>query len=137
MIKAYFDGCCEPNRDGGKMGYGGIIYRHEEVIHTISYPFVSANGEASNNIAEYCGVIAVFRFLIAHELTQEETYIFGDSKMVIEQLKGNWAMNNGKYLPYAERAVQLLLDFKQSPHLEWIPKERNGEADALSRKINE
>lgn len=134
MIKAYFDGACEPNNATGKMAYGGIIYRHEEVIHQISYPFQPKDGIVSNNIAEYCGIIAIFKFLLSRELTHEEIYIFGDSKMVIEQLCGNWGINNGKYLPYAEKALQLLFNFKKSPHLEWISKDRNGEADALSRK---
>jgi len=134
VIKAYFDGACEPNRDGGIMAYGGVIYRHEEIIHEISHLYKRQDNIASNNIAEYCGAIAVLRYLLHHHLDDQETYIFGDSKLVIHQLAGDWQINNGKYTAYASHALMLLNKFRQPPYFEWIPKERNTEADLLSRK---
>ena len=134
MIKAYFDGACEPNGDGGKMAYGGVIYRHEKKIHEISYLYNRKDNIASNNIAEYCGLIAVFKYLLQKHWQKEEIYIFGDSKMVINQMKGEWTTRHGKYLPYYEIAIKLLNEFSRFPHFEWIPKERNTEADLLSRR---
>lgn len=135
MIKAYFDGACEPNQDYGRMAYGGVIYHHEEKIHEISYGHKRKDGIASNNIAEYCGVISIMKYLLFNEYRSEETYIFGDSKLVIEQLSGNWRANNGKYIDYYSRAINCLSQFVIHPIFEWIPKERNTEADKLSRKL--
>lgn len=134
MLKCYFDGACEPNCDLGKMGCGGVIYHHDEKIHSFSRPYERSDNQASNNIAEYCAFGYVLKYLIDHDLTGKEIYIFGDSKLVIEQMQGNWAMNKGKYIPYAKRCLQLLETFKVWPYLEWIPKESNAEADALSRR---
>ena len=135
MIKAYFDGACEPNFDGGKMAYGYVVYQHEEKIKEFSSLYKSRDNTASNNIAEYCGVIAVLQYLIQNKFTNHEVYIFGDSKMVIEQMKGAWTARHGKYLPYHEKAMLLVANFfERIPDFQWIPKEKNTEADILSRK---
>jgi ribonuclease HI len=134
MIKCYFDGACEPNQTNGKMAYGGVIYQHEEKIHEFSYPYKPKDNIASNNIAEYCGLIATLHYLINREFTNHEIYIFGDSQLVINQMAGRWNMNEGKYLKYAIKAKYILQDhFIKPPVFEWIPKERNTEADKLSR----
>jgi ribonuclease HI len=134
MIKAWFDGACEPNQDGGKMGCGGIIHRHDEKIHSFSRGYERDDEQASNNIAEYVSFGWICKYLLDHDLTENEIYIFGDSKLVIEQMQGNWAIRSGKYIPYANRCLELLNLFKVWPYLEWIPKEQNSEADDLSRK---
>lgn len=134
MIKSYFTGTCEPNQDGGIMAYGGVIYYHEVKIHEISYLYKRKDNMASNNIAEYCGCISVLKYLIAHIKTEEEIYIFGDSKLVINQMNGDWMIKSGKYAEYAVKALALLDKFKEKPEFEWIPAERNQEADILSRK---
>ena len=72
--------------------------------------------------------------LLDSKLDNETCSIMGDSKLVIEQLSGNWGIKSGKYLRYAERALNLLLDFRVSPVFNWIPKESNSEADKLSRR---
>ncbi len=133
MIKAYFDGACEPNTPTGRMAYGAVIYQHEEKIHEISYQYKPKDGISSNNVAEYCGAIAVMRYLLDAKLHYSENYIFGDSKLVIEQLKGSWTANKGAYLPYYKIAISLACQFTDT-HFEWIARERNTEADALSRR---
>lgn len=136
MIKAYFDGACEPNEDGGTMCYGAIIYHHDKKIHEISHLYKSGDNIASNNIAEYCGCISVLRYLISREFINHEVYIFGDSKMVIEQMRGAWGANQGKYIRYYEIATLLIANrFERVPDFQWIPKERNIEADRLSRRF--
>lgn len=134
MIKAWFDGACEPNTDGGKMSCGGVIYHHDKKLHSFSRPYKRDDNQASNNIAEYCALGWLCKYLIDNNLTDREIYIFGDSKLVIEQMQGNWAMRSGKYIPYAERCLELLHKFEAWPFLEWIPKEKNQEADELSRR---
>ncbi len=138
MITAYFDGACVPNADFGRIAYGAVIKRDEEIIHETSQRYnrygIITNNIASNNIAEYCGCIAVLSYLLHENLYAEETYIFGDSKLVIMQMRGDWKASDGKYLPFYNRAITYLKSFHSPPFFEWIPRERNVYADALAKR---
>ena len=88
--------------------------------------FGEALGIATNNQAEYAAVIAGLRFLT--QTNYREVIIRMDSKLVIEQLGGNWKINNLQLRELADQAKELLRDF--SVRLEWIPREQNSKADA-------
>ncbi len=132
MIKVYFDGACTPN-PGGIISYGAVIIRHEEVIYEISQKGKIHPEKATNNVAEYCSLIAAMKYLIFKDLQFEEIYFFGDSLLVINQMKGLWEIKDGKYKGYAEISRDIARHFSDA-HFEWIPRERNERADLLSRR---
>jgi ribonuclease HI len=141
MIRCYFDGCCEPINPGGNVGYGALIYREESLMkmtllwqHSATWE-PKTPGATSNNIAEYLGVMAVLAHLPEYWTDRAEPCIIhGDSKLVIMQLSGEWQINRGLYRCFAARATELLADLgKPAPRFEWIPREKNSEADALSK----
>lgn len=132
MIRAYFDGACEPN-PGGKASYGYVVYQYDIKIHESGHQLNPLeNGHTSNNIAEYCGLIATLKYLLSHKLLDHEIYVFGDSQLVIKQISGLWNVNKGLYVPYYKIAIKYAQLFTNIL-FEWIPKERNTEADKLSR----
>ena len=133
MIKAYFDGSCVPNADGGTMGVGAVIYNDGKKIHEISERYQRRDGVASNNIAEYCAFGILCKYLVDFDLTDQRIAIYGDSKLVIEQMNNRWSVNSGKYINYAIRALMLLSEFKCRPGIVWIPRQMNSVADELSR----
>jgi len=55
------------------------------------------------------------------------------------QLSGSWKVHGGKYLPYYDKAKNLLAILQERTEnnvkLEWIPRERNGEADKISKDV--
>jgi len=54
MIKAYFDGCCEPVNPGGTASYGVAIFRDNKLIWKDSKLFKPIPGkekETSNNVS--------------------------------------------------------------------------------------
>jgi len=141
VIEAYFDGCCEPVNPGGTASYGAIVLVNGvkiwEDAELVSAP---PGGKTSNNVAEYSGFIAVVRFLLLGYPSEcernEPAIIRGDSKLVIMQVQGLWRVNGGHYLPFYREAKKLWKRLKkQQPNitLEWIPRERNGLADELSK----
>lgn len=142
MITAYFDGACEPVNPGGWASFGAIVYKDYDELWTCSKLFVPVKGrekETSNNVAEYSGFLSILEFLKEKNLEKEEIRIYGDSNLVICQMFGDvkrkgklWKMKKGFYIPIAEKAKKLLKDF---PNIkgEWIPRERNGVADKLSK----
>lgn len=136
-IKAYFDGSCEPINPGGTCAYGAIIYVDDTATWQISEVYKpEIPGQTSNNIAEYLGFISVIDCLRDKDLVNiPKIIIHGDSKLVIEQMSGNWRIKSGLYAPFAHRAKELLSIMPVRPTLKWIPREMNSVADGLSRGI--
>lgn len=136
-IEAWFDGVCEPRNPGGHAAWGIRICVDGEEIHTEG-GYVGCSTEMSNNVAEYCGVCAVMRWVCASGLTGALT-IRGDSKLVISQLSKRWRVNGGLYYPYYLKAVDLLGTLRRKIGVEvvfqWIPRQQNSDCDYYSKKV--
>lgn len=133
--QAYFDGCCEPINPGGTASYGAVIFKKNERIWECSKLFIPEKGkekETSNNVAEYSGFIAILCYFIENNLLKKPIKIYGDSKLVIEQMQGNWKIVKGLYKPLAYQAKDLFKSFTKTK-LIWIPREENSIADELSK----
>lgn len=133
MIEAYFDGACEPINPGGTASYGAIIFIDDQRIWECSKIYHPIKkGQTSNNLAEYSGLIAILDYLMEEAHFLSEIKIYGDSKIVIEQMKGTWKIKKGLYVPLALMAKKKLRFFKKLT-LQWIPREQNSLADELSK----
>ena len=133
MIEVYFDGACEPN-PYGRIGYGAIIYKDTKQIYEISQEYKYAEGiKSTNNMAEYCAIYAALKYLIHKKLNKYPVIARGDSQLVIKQLSGEWQIGKGEYILIAEKAKDLLKNFKQI-EFAWLPRSFNNRADQLSRK---
>jgi ribonuclease HI len=135
LYTGYFDGSCGPINPGGMAAYGALILREGQLIWECSALFQPEPGkerETSNNLAEYCGLIALLEHLIHLGAQQEPIMIYGDSDLVIKQMFGPWKIKSGIYAPYAHKAQVLRRMFA---HLggQWIPRTKNTKADALSK----
>ena len=125
----------EPVNPGGTAAYGAIIFKDGKKLWEDSKIFIPTRGrekEVSNNVAEYSGFKAILDYLIAHDLTKSQIIVYGDSKLVIEQMFGSWRIKFGYYVPIAKTCKAMI---KQFPYLtgEWIPREENFLADELSK----
>lgn len=132
MIKCYFDGSCEPKNPGGIMGMGAIVEQDgkEIFVHSNKIPAEITN---TNNIAEYLAFTEILNYLLRADLQNEDITIYGDSKLVIEQMFGTWKMKKGgKYIPYAINSKKLLKYFSNLKG-QWIPREENTRCDDLSK----
>jgi probable phosphoglycerate mutase len=88
-------------------------------------------GTATNNVAEYSGLIAGLS--AAAELGVREVEVRMDSRLVVEQMSGRWQIKHPGLRPLAAQAAMLVRDF-DTVRFEWIPRERNKLADALANK---
>ena len=87
MHSLYFDGASRGNP--GPASFGGVIYdQNKREILTYN----KAIGVYTNNVAEYMGVY--MGILICIENGIKKVDIYGDSKLVVEQLNGNWRVKN-------------------------------------------
>jgi ribonuclease HI len=132
MIEAYFDGLCEPKNPGGVATFGFVVYRDGKRVHEGSglaaAPFSS---EATNNVAEYTGLLRALEWLVAQGLQKEKTLVRGDSELVIRQLKGEYKVKSPLLAPLYRKVRELEPEFKALA-FEWIPREKNREADQLT-----
>lgn len=120
--------------DGGSRGnpgaaaYGAVLKDAEtgEVIAEEG----STIGIASNNVAEYSGLIAGLR--LAAELAPDaDIEVRMDSKLVVEQMSGNWKIKHPAMKPLALEANRLA---PFGTTYTWVPRAENGHADRLANE---
>lgn len=131
VVEGYFDGGCGPKNPGGHGTYGIVIRTVGGKTLLEESGYLGQGCEMSNNVAEYAGIIAIFRFLLKNKITQG--VIYGDSKLVVMQLNGKWRIRSGLYYKWAKEAIVLRRELPQLK-IQWIPRERNREADYLARQ---
>jgi ribonuclease HI len=130
MITVYFDGACEPKNPGGTASYGFIIQQDGKEIYREGKIVCSGAG-ASNNVAEYQGLINALRWLYAHKFQHNEIDCLGDSQLVINQMGGLWNINKGIYVEHALTCKKAITYFSNIT-FKWIPREQNI-ADDISK----
>ncbi|MET9627270.1 bifunctional RNase H/acid phosphatase [Lentzea sp. NPDC006480] len=113
----------------GPAGYGAVV-RDKLSGETLAERkgFI---GVATNNVAEYQGLIAGLR--AAQELNAESVDVRMDSKLVVEQMSGRWKIKHPSMQPLAREAQTLARAFGKITY-EWIPRERNRQADRLANE---
>jgi ribonuclease HI len=134
MIKAYFDGLCEPVNPGGVATYGYVIYRDDTKIVS-GYGVIGAGmfgDETSNNIAEYYALIKLLEKIIELGI-RGDIEIYGDSQLIINQVNGVYRVRSKKLKSLYEKTLELL-SMLRNVRISWIPREMNKEADKLSYK---
>ncbi|MFF0230620.1 bifunctional RNase H/acid phosphatase [Micromonospora sp. NPDC005254] len=111
----------------GPAGYGAVV-RDPETGEVLAERSESL-GTATNNVAEYQGLIAGLR--AAAELNAAEVDVRMDSKLVVEQMCGRWQIKHPGLRPLAAQAATLVGRFG-AVRFTWIPREQNRHADALA-----
>lgn len=132
VIEAWFDGAFL--WDEGHAAYGAIVRKGEAIIFQES-KYMGANKNWSPNCSEYAATIAILKFLISIDTNPDRAIfatVYGDSRMVVEQMNGRWKSKDGAYLNFYREALLLK---KQLPcvNFKWIPRAKNEEADSLSK----
>lgn len=128
----YFDGACGPRNPGGHIGFGAAVYRGSKLLWETS-EYRAAGPDNSNNVAEYMALNVLLDWLLNKRLGHSGILLRGDSNLVINQCFGTWKRKRGLYRPFAEQAQQKLQYFSSITG-EWIPREQNVYADALSKR---
>ncbi|MFD7877501.1 reverse transcriptase-like protein, partial [Streptomyces sp. NPDC059766] len=121
--------------DGGSRGNPGPAGYGSVVIDAASGETLAERAEyigvATNNVAEYRGLVAGLR--AAHELDPAaEVHVRMDSKLVVEQMSGRWKIKHPDMKPLAAEAARVFPSAQVT--YEWIPRERNKHADRLANE---
>jgi ribonuclease HI len=90
-------------------------------------------GEMTNNQAEYRALILAIDELAKLHI-QDEINFYLDSKLVVEQINGNYKMKNAGLMPLFNEAKTKLNSFPVKIIFTYVPRERNKRADLLANQ---
>ncbi len=118
--------------DGGSRGnpgpaaYGCLV--KDAQTNEVLFKEGKTLGITTNNVAEYSGLVA--GLVAAHEIDPKaQIEVRMDSKLVVEQMSGNWKIKHENMKGLVEKARNA---FAQSQvKYVWVPREDNLEADTL------
>jgi len=124
MIVAYIDGGARGNP--GPAGYGVRIESRDGAVLDELH---GALGVATNNVAEYNGLLAALRWAVEHD--ERRVHIRADSELLVKQMRGEYKVKNPGLQPLYVRA-RLLAAELDDVTFEHVRRELNKEADRLS-----
>jgi ribonuclease H / adenosylcobalamin/alpha-ribazole phosphatase len=113
----------------GPAGYGAVV--RDAATGEVLAERAAGIGRATNNVAEYRGVIA--GLAAAVELGAAAVDVRLDSKLIVEQMSGRWKVKHPDIKPLAAEVTALVRRFG-SASFRWVPRERNTYADRLANE---
>lgn len=121
--------------DGGSRGnpgpaaYGVAFLLGGEVVKELT-EFL---GTATNNEAEYSGLVAALRTLpeVIQQYSIDSVVIKLDSNLVVQQVNGVWKVKEARIATFVAQARQLLKIVPIPVKIMYVPRAENAVADAL------
>jgi ribonuclease HI len=123
-VVAYIDGGARGNP--GPAGYG---VRVEQPDGTLVEEFSRSIGVATNNVAEYRGLLAALEWAKAHGCSR--VHVRSDSKLLVEQMLGNYKVKHPGLQPLYGKARLLVVEIGQVT-FEHVARDHNAHADRLA-----
>ena len=121
---AYIDGGAR-----GNPGPAGFGVRIEHTDGTLVEEFSEAIGVATNNVAEYRGLLAALEW--AKTRGERALHVRSDSLLLVQQMLGNYKVKNAGLQPLHAKA-RLLVNEIGRVTFEHVGRERNAHADRLA-----
>ena len=121
---AWIDGGARGNP--GPAGYGARI---EDEDGNLVAELHGGLGIATNNVAEYNGLLAALRYAVEHRHTRVR--IHADSELLVKQMRGEYRVKNEGLKPLFLQACSLIRRIGDVTFTH-VPREQNKEADRLS-----
>ncbi|XP_074300798.1 uncharacterized protein LOC141632120 [Silene latifolia] len=118
----YFDGAARQDGAGA-----GVVFVTPQ-NHLMPYAFTLTQ-LCTNNMAEYQALILGLQMAI--EIGVRDMDIYGDSKLVVNQVLGEYEVKKEDLIPYHQQALQLLNQLDDI-HVGHVPRSANKLADALA-----
>ncbi|WP_340819971.1 ribonuclease HI family protein [Methanolobus sp. WCC4] len=125
-----FDGSCDPN-PGGIMGFGWVINWSSGKAPTEGSKEKKPSPPNTNNVAEYTALkegISNYLKLGGKGPLQ----VRGDSKLVINQMSGQWKVKNQNLGKIKEETESVIRKHNLQVRFTWVPREQNTTADRLA-----
>ena len=125
-LVAYVDGGARGNP--GPAGYG---VRIEGTDGQMLDEIYGSLGTATNNVAEYHGLLAALRWAADHG--GRLLRVRSDSELLVRQMRGEYRVKNAGLQPLHREACRLVARL-DTVTFEHVPREQNTEADRLANR---
>ncbi len=125
ITEVYIDGASRGNP--GESGIGVLVIRPDASSEEIKEYI----GRGTNNEAEYKALIKALAYLVAEGSATVK--IHTDSQLVASQMNGLWKVKDPKLRILHSEAKKLVSSIPAF-EIEYIPRERNTEADGLANE---
>jgi ribonuclease HI len=125
-VVVYIDGGARGNP--GPAGFGVRVERSDG---TLVEEFSESIGVATNNVAEYRGLLAALEWARAHQAPR--VHVRSDSKLLVEQMLGNYKVKHPGLQPLAARARLLAHEIGRVT-FEHVERAKNAHADRLANE---
>ncbi|MBI2017937.1 ribonuclease HI family protein [Candidatus Daviesbacteria bacterium] len=130
-IKIFTDGASRGNP--GPASYGFVIM---DGGNKLLYKEGKAIGKATNNVAEYAGVLAALKYAkkalsIKYQVSSIELY--ADSRLVVQQLSGKFKIKAQHLKPVIQESQLLAMDLGGVTYTH-IPRSQNYLADSMANQ---
>ena len=136
--RCYFDGASRGNP--GPASYGVVLYEvreaegdkeEEEELVEVAHEKDALECPETNNVAEYLGCLAAVQLCARLEI--REVQIFGDSKLVIEQVSGRWRTKHPRLKGFHAQIMAALEEARfASVDFRHVKRHLNKRADELA-----
>jgi ribonuclease HI len=127
-IIIYTDGGARGNP--GPAGAGAVIQTNGKVFELKKF----LGQKQTNNWAEYEAVALALAEAKRLGFAGRSLEVRMDSKLVVEQISGNWKIKEPTLRPQVAKVHALLADFPEHRFVH-IPREKNSEADRLVNEV--
>lgn len=124
MTTAYIDGGSRGNP--GPAGWGVQVVGEDGAVVAELH---GALAHATNNVAEYHGLLAALGWAVDHGLAA--LHVRSDSELLVKQLRGEYRVKNEGLQPLFRDARALVARIGRVT-FEHVPRERNKDADRLA-----
>jgi ribonuclease HI len=125
-VTAYIDGLSEGNPGTGTFAY--VIY---DGPRKLAEGIGLAGRHVTNNYAEYTALVEALKRLKSLG-AEGDVLIRSDSKLLVGQMSEGWKVKCGMYVDKLKEVRDLMKEFG-SIRFEWIPREKNQEADLMTK----
>lgn len=140
-LMIFCDGLCEPANPNGWACWAWLARSPSGKRLREAYGCLGHGEGMTNNVAEYAAINDALRYTLGRTAMLAErdmgVTFYSDSQLVINQIAGKWACNAPGLRELRENAVrhaEALIIAGVRVSFEWIPREQNMDADALTRK---
>jgi ribonuclease HI len=126
-LVAYIDGSCFGNP--GESGYGVVIQDEEGSILESRGCYI---GEATNNVAEYRGLLGCLDLAVRWK--PESLTVYSDSQLLVNQVNGFYRVKQPHLIKLHAQILDAIKHLSTRFAIHHIPREQNNAADGLARR---
>ncbi len=126
IILIFTDGASRSNP--GHAGCGVVLADEEGRILEKHKKYL---GKTTNNVAEYSALLAGLEAVKKKKGKIESIRCYADSKLIVEQVNGNFKVKNKVLAELHEKVRRLVFELPPTQFF-YIPREKNEEADKLA-----